>query len=70
MSILTESPQLFMEFHATHEDALEQTIALIQEICEDNEATQFRATTDARERKDLWYARHHAFESFPTNAPR
>lgn len=66
---LAESPQLFMEFHATHEQALEQTIHFIREICEDIGATHFHATADTKERMNLWYARHHAFESFQRTHP-
>ena len=66
---LDEKPQLFMEFHATHEDALEQTITLIYEICKDIGATKIHATADTQERMNLWYARHHAFESFVRTHP-
>ena len=66
---LEEKPQLFMEFHATHEDALEQTIGFIREICEDIGATKIHATSDSKERANLWYARHHAFESFQRTHP-
>jgi D-lactate dehydrogenase (cytochrome) len=66
---LEEKPQLFMEFHATHEDALEQTIVFIREICEDIGATKIHATADSKKRANLWYARHHAFESFQRAHP-
>ncbi len=66
---LAESPQLFMEFHATHEDALDQTIGFIREICEETGAVSFYATADTKERATLWYARHHAFESFQRTHP-
>jgi len=66
---LAESPQLFMEFHATHEDALNQTIDFITEICSDIGAIHIHATADTKERANLWYARHHAFESFQRTHP-
>lgn len=66
---LAEKPQLFMEFHATHEDALNQTIEFITEICSDIGATKIHATADTKERATLWYARHHAFESFQRTHP-
>jgi D-lactate dehydrogenase (cytochrome) len=66
---LDEKPQLFMEFHATHEDALEQTITYIREICADIGATKISATADSKERANLWYARHHALESFQRTHP-
>lgn len=61
---LAESPLLFMEFHAAHEETLEQTIDFIREICMNLGATQVHATADNADRKALWYARHHVFESF------
>ena len=61
---LSLRPQLFMEFQATHEAALEQTIDFIREICEDLGAREIQATADNKERMALWYARHHVFESF------
>ncbi len=66
---LAESPQLFMEFHATHEDALNQTIEFITEICSDIGAHKIHATADTKERANLWYARHHALESFQRTHP-
>jgi len=66
---LAERPQLFMEFHATHEDALNQTIDFITEICSEIGATKLHATADTKERANLWYARHHAFESFQRTHP-
>lgn len=66
---LAESPQLFMEFHATHEAELEQKIDFIREICQDIGATTIHATSDSKERANLWYARHHAFESFQRTHP-
>lgn len=59
---LGDSPALFMEFHAPHEATLEMGLKMIREICEEMGATRFRATTDAAERRRLWYARHHMFE--------
>lgn len=66
---LDEKPQLFMEFHATHDEALEQTIEYIREICADIGATKIHATSDSKERANLWYARHHALESFQRTHP-
>ena len=61
---LAESPQLFMEFHAAHAETLDQTMAFIREICQDLGATDVLATADNKERRALWHARHHVFESF------
>lgn len=66
---LEESPQLFMEFHATQADMLDQNIAFVQEICEDIGCTKFYATADNKERADLWYARHHFYEGYQRTHP-
>lgn len=59
---LEEKPTLFMEFHATHPETLEYGLQELLQICNENGATGFRATTDQAERVKLWQARHHAFE--------
>lgn len=58
-----ETPVLLMEIHATHVETAELDLALIQEICEGLGATSFQATTDAAQRKQMWRARHHLFET-------
>ena len=58
-----EDPILLMEIHATHQDTAVLDLALIEEICTDLGATKFRATTDGQERKQMWRARHHLFET-------
>ena len=67
---LTDHPTLFMEFHAAHAESLAMGLAMVQEICEEMGAVNFRSTTDATERKRLWHARHASFEitlrTFPT----
>ncbi|MCU0498983.1 MAG: FAD-binding oxidoreductase [Anaerolineae bacterium] len=60
---LEEKPTLFMEFHATHRETLEYGLQELLQICNDQGATGFRATTDHAERAKLWQARHHAFET-------
>ncbi|GAB4269237.1 MAG: FAD-binding oxidoreductase [Candidatus Promineifilaceae bacterium] len=58
-----ENPTVFMEFHAAHEESLQLGLALATEICEEMGATRIRATSDPAERKQLWHARHHMFET-------
>jgi D-lactate dehydrogenase (cytochrome) len=67
---LTDHPTLFMEFHAAHAESLATGLAMVQEICEEMGAVNFRSTTDPTERKRLWHARHASYEitvrQFPT----
>lgn len=58
-----ENPTVFMEFHAAHEESLRLGLELATEICEEMGATRIRATSDAAERKQLWHARHHMYET-------
>jgi D-lactate dehydrogenase (cytochrome) len=60
---LLAAPTLFVEFHAANAGALEYSLAAAQEICEEFGAIRFHATADAAERRTLWYARHHAYET-------
>lgn len=57
-----DKPTLLMEIHATHAEAAEMDLALVESICRELGALSFRATTDAAERKQLWHARHLLFE--------
>ncbi len=66
---LTDNPTLFMEFHATHPATLELGLTAVQQICEDNGALAFRATTNPTERKRLWHARHHSYEIMVRSHP-
>ena len=59
---LSDHPTLFMEFHAAHAESLSMGLTLVQEICEEMGALDFRSTTDASERRRLWHARHASYE--------
>lgn len=62
-------PTLLMEIHAAHEETLAADMALVRQICEETGAVSFRATADNAERKVLWNARHHAYETLQRNHP-
>lgn len=66
---LPEKPVLFMEFHAAYEATLQMGLETVREICEEFGAVSFRATTDTAERKKLWHARHHSYESMVRSHP-
>jgi D-lactate dehydrogenase (cytochrome) len=56
-------PTLLIEVHAAHAETADLDIALIREICEEYGAARVQATTDTAERKQMWQARHHLFET-------
>ena len=60
---LAEKPSLFCEFHGISTSALEETAAMTREICEDCGALEFLYAIDEKERKNLWQARHDAWET-------
>ncbi len=60
---IPETPTLFCEFHGTGAGALRETAELAQELCEDCGATGFHAGVGEDERKNLWRARHEAWET-------
>ncbi len=56
-------PSLFCEFHGISRASLEEVAALAREICEDCGALSFHYGTDDNERRNLWRARHDAWET-------
>ncbi len=58
-----EKPALFMEFAASNEAALAESLALVHEICEEHHAEKFDTGVGRQERARLWHARHHLFET-------
>ncbi len=62
-------PTLLMEIHSAYEQTLEIDMQTVREICEEAGAISFRATADNAERKVLWNARHHAYETLVRNHP-
>lgn len=60
---LEVAPSLFCEFHGISRASLEEVAALAREICEDCASLSFRYGIDAAERKNLWQARHDAWET-------
>ncbi|MFQ5854133.1 MAG: FAD-binding oxidoreductase [Anaerolineae bacterium] len=60
---LPESPILFMEFHAATQATLEEELKLVEEICIDNGCTSFQAGFGHDARRQLWHARHRAYET-------
>jgi len=60
---LPEVPSLFCEFHGISSATLQETADLARELCEECGATGFRFGVKAKERTELWRARHEAWET-------
>jgi D-lactate dehydrogenase (cytochrome) len=66
---LIAAPTLFMEFHAANQQALAENLSAVEAICQDLGVQSFRSTTNETERRSLWYARHHAYETMVRTHP-
>lgn len=60
---LEEKPTLFMEFHGSNEVGLKEELSLIEEICNFNDCSLYKAGIGREERDRLWQARYDTFES-------
>ena len=67
---LAEVPSLFCEFHAISANALQETAQLAKDLCEECGATGFQYATAEADRKDLWRARHEAWETIHRAHPK
>jgi D-lactate dehydrogenase (cytochrome) len=60
---IEEKPSLFCEFHGISEAALKETADLAEELCRDGGAVTFQTGVTEKERRELWRARHEAWET-------
>ncbi len=60
---LPNLPSLFCEFHGISKATLNETADLAKELCQDCGAIDFKFGIDEAERKELWRARHEAWET-------
>jgi len=67
---LAEVPSLFCEFHAISANALQETAHLAKDLCEECGATGFQYATAEADRKELWRARHEAWETIHRAHPK
>jgi D-lactate dehydrogenase (cytochrome) len=67
---LPEVPSLFCEFHAVSAGALEETAHLARELCVECGAVGFNYATAEGPRKELWRARHEAWETIHRAHPK
>jgi D-lactate dehydrogenase (cytochrome) len=60
---LAEKPSLFCEFHGVSDASLRATADLAEELCRDGGAMDFKTGVTERDRRELWRARHEAWET-------
>ena len=67
---IPEVPSLFCEFHGISKTTLQETAELARELCEDCGATGFKYGIEENDRKELWRARHEAWETIHRAHPK
>ncbi|RMG92730.1 MAG: FAD-binding oxidoreductase [Chloroflexi bacterium] len=60
---LPEAPTLLMEFNSATTESLRTELALVEEICQGFECSNFQSGLGMKARNQLWTARHHLFEA-------
>lgn len=60
---LSEKPSLFCEFHGISKTVLAEISELADEICRDCGAGDFKTGIEEKDRRELWRARHEAWET-------
>lgn len=60
---IAEEPSLFCEFHRISKSMLKETADLARELCQECGATSFKSGIAENDRRDLWRARHEAWET-------
>jgi D-lactate dehydrogenase (cytochrome) len=61
--VLPEVPSLFCEFHGVSKGILNEAVGVARELCETLGATGFQYAIEEAHRKELWRARHEAWET-------
>jgi D-lactate dehydrogenase (cytochrome) len=67
---IPEVPSLFCEFHGISKATLQETADLAKELCEACGATGFKYGIEEKDRKELWRARHEAWETIHRAHPK
>ncbi len=60
---IAEEPSLFCEFHGISKSILKETADLARELCQECGATGFKFGIEEKDRRELWRARHEAWET-------
>lgn len=67
---IPEVPSLFCEFQGISKTALQETADVAKELCEGCGATGFKFGIEERDRRELWRARHEAWETIHRAHPK
>ena len=67
---IPEAPSLFCEFHGISKTTLQETAELARELCEQCGATGFKFGIEEKDRRELWRARHEAWETIHRAHPK
>jgi len=67
---IAEAPSLFCEFHGVTRKTLQETADLARELCETCGATGFKSGIEEKDRRELWRARHEAWETIHRAHPK
>ena len=67
---IPEVPSLFCEFHGVSKTTLQEKADLARELCSECGATGFKFGIEERDRRELWRARHEAWETIHRAHPK
>ena len=67
---IPEVPSLFCEFHGVSTTTLQEKADLTRELCEECGATGFKFGIEEKNRRELWRARHEAWETIHRAHPK
>jgi D-lactate dehydrogenase (cytochrome) len=67
---MPEVPSLFCEFHGVSQTALQEKADLTRELCDECGATGFKFGIEEKDRRELWRARHEAWETIHRAHPK
>ena len=67
---IPEVPSLFCEFHGISKTMLQETADLAKQLCDACGATGFKFGIEERDRRELWRARHEAWETIHRAHPK
>jgi D-lactate dehydrogenase (cytochrome) len=67
---IPEVPSLFCEFHGVSKTTLQEKADLARELCDECGATGFKFGIEEKDRRELWRARHEAWETIHRAHPK
>ena len=67
---IPEVPTLFCEFHGISKTTLQEKADLTRELCDECGATGFKFGIEEKDRRELWRARHEAWETIHRAHPK